>query len=192
MDRTFDPRPLLLSALDQLERLVGRLDTARLDRETPCAEYDLRALLGHTVGAVHRIAYVGEGGRGLDVAAAAGRIADTDWGGAVGRAHRRLAAAWADEAKLDREVEVPWGLVPGRIALSGYVMEVVTHTWDIAQVIDPAAELEERLSQAALDIAQKVLPPEPRGGEVPFGEVRPVPDDADVHTRLAGWLGRTV
>ncbi|MYX46320.1 TIGR03086 family protein, partial [Streptomyces sp. SID89] len=64
MDRTFDPRPLLLSALDQLERLVGRLDTARLDRETPCAEYDLRALLGHTVGAVHRIAYVGEGGRG--------------------------------------------------------------------------------------------------------------------------------
>ncbi|EFF91951.1 conserved hypothetical protein [Streptomyces sp. e14] len=192
MDRTFDPRPLLLSALDQLERLVGRLDTARLDRETPCAEYDLRALLGHTVGAVHRIAYVGEGGRGLDVAAAAGRIADTDWGGAVCRAHRRLAAAWADEAKLDREVEVPWGLVPGRIALSGYVMEVVTHTWDIAQVIDPAAELDERLSQAALDIAQKVLPPEPRGGEVPFGEVRPVPDDADVHTRLAGWLGRTV
>ncbi|MEU2875587.1 TIGR03086 family metal-binding protein [Streptomyces sp. NPDC007070] len=192
MDRTFDPRPLLLSALDQLERLVGRLDTARLDRETPCAEYDLRALLGHTVGAVHRIAYVGEGGRGLDVAAAAGRIADTDWGGAFGPAHRRLAAAWADEAKLDREVEVPWGLVPGRIALSGYVMEVVTHTWDIAQVIDPAAELDERLSQAALDIAQKVLPPEPRGGEVPFGEVRPVPDDADVHTRLAGWLGRTV
>lgn len=192
MDRTFDPRPLLLRALDQLEKLVGRLDTAQLGRETPCSEYDLRALLGHTVGAVHRIAYVGEGGRGMDLPAAVGEIADTDWGGAVGRSRDRLAAAWADDPKLDREVEVPWGLVTGRIALSGYVMEVATHTWDIAQVIDPAAELDEELSQVALGIAQNVLPPTRRGGEVPFGEVRPVPDDADVHSRLAAWLGRTV
>ncbi|XIE77188.1 TIGR03086 family metal-binding protein [Streptomyces sp. SBR177] len=192
MDRTFDPRPLLLRALDQLEKLAGRLDTARLTRETPCTEYDLRALLGHTIGAVHRIAYVGEGGRGLDLPAAAGEIADTDWGGAVGRARERLAAAWAEDGKLDREVEVPWGLVPGRIALGGYVMEVVTHTWDAAQVIDPATELDEELSQVALGIAQQVLPPSRRGPEVPFGEVRAVPDDADVHTRLAGWLGRAV
>ncbi|MEU8527785.1 TIGR03086 family metal-binding protein [Streptomyces sp. NPDC048629] len=192
MDRTFDPRPVLLSALDQLEKLAARLDPARLDRPTPCTEYDLRALLGHTLGAVHRIAYVGEGGRGMDLPAAAGAIEDADWGGAFGRSRDRLAAAWADAAKLDREVEVPWGRVPGRVALSGYVMEVVTHTWDIAQVIDPEGELDEELGHMALGIAQKVLPAAPRGGELPFGDVQPVPADADVHTRLAGWLGRKV
>ncbi|MFC8508587.1 TIGR03086 family metal-binding protein [Streptomyces sp. NPDC057411] len=192
MDRTSDPRPVLLSAVEQLARLAARLDPARLDRPTPCTEYDLRALLGHTLGAVHRIAYVGEGGRGMDLPAAAGEIPDSDWGGAFGRSRDRLAAAWADPEKLDREVEVPWGRVPGRAAVGGYVMEVVTHTWDLAQVIDPEAELDEELGLVALGIARTVLPAAPRGGEVPFGEVQPVPDDADAHSRLAGWLGRKV
>ncbi|MGW1375040.1 TIGR03086 family metal-binding protein [Streptomyces sp. NPDC002446] len=188
----FDPRPQFLNALDQLEKLVSGLDPALLGRPTPCDAYDLRALLSHTVGAIHRIAYIGEGGRGMDVPAAAGEIADTDWGGALGRARARAAAAWAGDDKLDREFEVPWGLATGRIALSGYVMETVTHTWDIAQVIAPEAKLDEELAHMAFGIAQKVLPAEPRGGEMPFAEVRPVPDDADIHRRLAGWLGRAV
>ncbi|MGW8398076.1 TIGR03086 family metal-binding protein [Streptomyces lydicus] len=188
----FDPRPQFLSALEQLEKLVSGLDPALLDRPTPCDAYDLRGLLGHTVGAIHRIAYIGEGGRGLDLPAAAGRIADHDWGGAVGRARARAAAAWADDDKVDREFEVPWGVVAGRFALSGYVMETVTHTWDIAQVIAPEAELDEDLARMAFTLAQKILPAEPRGGDVPFAEVRPVPDDADIHRRLAAWLGRDV
>ncbi|MFE0193769.1 TIGR03086 family metal-binding protein [Streptomyces sp. NPDC058989] len=188
----FDPRPQFLHAVDQLEKLVSGLDPAHLGRPTPCEAYDLRALLSHTVGALHRIAYIGEGGRGMDVPAAAGEIADTDWGGAVGRARARAAAAWADDDKLATEFEVPWGVAEGRIALSGYVMETVTHTWDIAQVIAPEAELDEDLARMAFGIAQKVLPAEPRGGEMPFAAVHPVPEDADIHRRLAGWLGRAV
>ncbi|MGW7004004.1 TIGR03086 family metal-binding protein [Streptomyces sp. NPDC054933] len=192
MDAHVDPRSLYITALDQLEKLAGRLDPAQLGLPTPCDEYDLRALVSHTVGAIHRHAYVGEGGRGMDVPAVAGDIADSDWGGAVGRARARAATAWADSAKLERDFEVPWGLAVGRIALSGYVVEVVTHTWDIAQVVDPAAALDQELAEAALGIAHKVLPPAPRGGRVPFGDVQPVPDDADAYRRLAGWLGRTV
>ncbi len=116
----------------------------------------------------------------------------TDWAGALGRARARAAAAWADDEKLDREFEVPWGTAAGRIALSGYVMETVTHTWDIAQVIAPETELDQELGHLAFSVAQKVLPAEPRGGETPFAAVHPVPDDADIHRRLAGWLGRAV
>ncbi|MFI9048174.1 TIGR03086 family metal-binding protein [Streptomyces sp. NPDC053427] len=188
----FDPRPQFLKALDQLENLLSDLDPALLGRSTPCDAYDLRGLLSHVVGAVHRVAYIGEGGRGMDVPAAAGVIADTDWAGALGRARVRAAAAWADDDKLDREFEVPWGVCAGRIALGGYVMESVTHTWDIAQVIAPEAELDEELAHMAFTIAQKVLPAEPRGGRIPFAAVRPVPDDADIYLRLAGWLGRAV
>ncbi|MEX2971621.1 TIGR03086 family metal-binding protein [Streptomyces sp. C184] len=189
---TIDPRPQFLKALDQLEKLLSGLNPALLGRPTPCDAYDLRALLSHTVGAIHRIAYIGEGGRGMDVPATAGVIADSDWAGALGRARARAAAAWADDDKLDREYEVPWGMAAGRNALSGYVMETVTHTWDIAQVIAPEAELDQELGHLAFTIAQKVLPAEPRGDETPFAAVRPVPDDADVHRRLAGWLGRAV
>jgi len=42
-----------------------------------------------------------------------------------------------------------------------------------------------------LAVAQRILPPEPRGGEeIPFGPVVPVPPGAGVYARLAAWLGR--
>ncbi|MEZ0090209.1 TIGR03086 family metal-binding protein [Streptacidiphilus sp. EB129] len=188
----FDPRPLFLLALEQWEQVVTGYAPAQLDLPTPCDEFDLRALVGHTVGAVHRIAYIGEGGRGMDLPAAVGEIDDADWVGAVSRARARATSAWAAEEKLDRVVEVPWGTVPGRIALGGYLMELSTHTWDIAQVVDPAAELDQELGAVALGIAQQVLPADGRGGDLPFGAVQPAPADADTYTRLAAWLGRTV
>ncbi|MEV4616268.1 TIGR03086 family metal-binding protein [Kitasatospora sp. NPDC049258] len=192
MNASFDPRPTYLRALDQLGKVLAQVTPELLDRPTPCTEYDLRALLSHTVGGVHRIAYVGEGGLSLDVPAAVGEIEDTEWVEALGRARDRAERAWAEDGTLDRPASVPWGVLPGRFALGGYVMEAVTHTWDIAQVVAPAAALDEELALGALEVAEQVLPAEPRGGEMPFGPVRPVPADADPYTRLAGWLGRQV
>ncbi|WP_354640162.1 TIGR03086 family metal-binding protein [Kitasatospora camelliae] len=191
MTAAFDPRPQYLRALDQLEKLFLQVTPEQLDRPTPCTEYDLRALLGHTLGGIHRVAYVGEGGRGLDLPAQAGEIADTAWPAALGRARQRVAAAWEEDEKLDRVVEVPWGYVPGRIALGGYVMEAVTHAWDIAQVVAPGAALDEELALSVLPVAEQVLPADQRD-DVPFGPVQPAPADADAPTRLAAWLGRTV
>jgi uncharacterized protein (TIGR03086 family) len=108
-----DPRFLFLRSLDQLEKLAAVITPEVLERPTPCREFDVRDLLGHVVGAVHRIAYVGEGGRALDVSAQVGAVADDDWSGAVARARARVAAAWAQDDALDRIVEMPWGTVPG-------------------------------------------------------------------------------
>lgn len=187
-----DPRPLLLRTIDQFEKLLTAVTPESLERPTPCTEFRLRALLGHTVGAIHRIAYIGEGGRALDVAAAVAQIADGDWPGAVLRARARVAAAWADDAELDPPVELPWGVFPGRVALSAYVMEVATHTWDAARTLGAATtELDPELAEFAFQVAKQALPPEQeRGADVPFNAPRPAPADADGYTRLAAWLGR--
>lgn len=186
-----DPRLNLALALDQVKLLTFTIEPELLDRPTPCTEFDLRALIGHLVGAVHRIAYIGEGGRGLDLPAASGAIEDTGWPGAVSRAKDRLAAAWADDAKLQMEVEVPWGFVPGFAALGGYVMEVATHTWDLAQVVHPDAPLDPEIAECALPIAMRIVPADIRADDdLPFGEVQTVLADADPYTRLAAWLGR--
>ncbi|MEV0531759.1 TIGR03086 family metal-binding protein [Kitasatospora sp. NPDC050463] len=192
MDTTQDPRPLYLLALGQLEKLIAEVTPQALGRPTPCTEYDLRQLLSHVVGGVHRLAYMGEGGRAEDVVAATDELADDAWPAALGRARARAVAAWADDAKLDRPTVAPWGEVPGRAALGGYVMEAVTHSWDIARALDSRLALDEQLALTALAIAEAVLPPESRGGPVPFGTVRPAPADADAYTRLAAWLGRAV
>ena len=41
-----------------------------------------------------------------------------------------------------------------------------------------------------LAVARQILPPEPRGGEIPFGPPVPVPADAGPYAQLAAWLGR--
>lgn len=192
MDMTQDPRPLYLLALGQLQKLVAEVTPEVLDRPTPCSEYDLRALLGHTVGGVHRLAYIGEGGFAQDVAAQTGEIEDGEWPAVLGRARARVEAAWADDARLDRPAVAPWGEVPGRAAVGGYVMEVTTHTWDLAQALGSDMPLDESVAHAALGIARFVLPAEPRGGAVPFGRVRPAPADAGPYAQLAAWLGREV
>ncbi|WP_035844973.1 TIGR03086 family metal-binding protein [Kitasatospora azatica] len=187
-----DPRSLYTRTLDQLEKVFAAVTPADLDRPTPCTEYDLRALLGHVIGGIHRIAYIGEGGRGLDIAPMVDRVDDTDWPGALDRARVRVTAAWADEAKLERIVEVPWGEMPGAMALGGYAMEATTHTWDLVQVVAPGLALDEELAQISLGIAQQALPAERSREGLPFGPAREVPADASAYARLAGWLGREV
>ncbi|MFF8769000.1 TIGR03086 family metal-binding protein [Kitasatospora sp. NPDC015120] len=192
MDTAQDPRPLYLLALDQLEKLIAEAGPESLDRPTPCTEYDLRALLDHVVGGVHRLAYTGEGGRAEDVAAATGGVPNDGWPAALGRARARVTAAWAQDAKLERPASVPWGEVSGREAVGGYVLETVVHAWDIARALGTDRPLDERLGEAALAIALAVLPAEPRGGGFPFAPVRPAPAGADACTRLAAYCGRAV
>lgn len=187
-----DPRPPFLRTIDQLEQLAARATPEQLAGASVLPGWDTRRLIGHIVGDIHRIAYAGEGGRLRDVAAMTGEIADDDWADAVRRARARAAAAWADDAKLSGSYTVPWGDVTGAMALRGYVMELGTHTWDLAQSVDPAAGLDAELGAIALAAARQIAPAGHRGGAAPFGPVQPVPAGAGVYDQLAGWLGRKV
>ena len=99
--------------------------------------------------------------------------------------------AWADDTKLDALVEVPWGKVPGRFALAGYVQEVLAHGWDLAKATGQPTEADPELARWSLATAKRILPPDIRGAEgVPFGPVVELPPDATPYAQLAAWLGR--
>ena len=185
-----DPRELHQRAMAQTETVVAAVAPGQLTLPTPCAEYDVRALLSHIVGGLTRIAVVGEGGDGLAVVPRADGVPDDGWLAAYRAATARARAAWADDTRLDAMVEVPWGKVPGRIALSGYVQEILTHGWDLAKATGQPTELDPELATWVLAVAQRILPPEPRGGEIPFDSPVPAPPGAGPYTQLAAWLGR--
>jgi uncharacterized protein (TIGR03086 family) len=174
----------------QTESIVAAVEPGQLTLATPCTEYDVRALLSHTVGGLNRIAIVGEGGDALATPARADGVPDDGWLAAYRAARSRVTSAWADDAKLDALVEVPWGKVPGRIALSGYVREILTHGWDLAKATGQLTEGDPELGAWVLAVARRILPPEPRGGDVPFAAVLPAPPGAGPYTQLAAWLGR--
>ena len=190
MTQNTDPREIHQRAMAQTEAIVAAVPPGQLALPTPCTEYDVRALLSHMVGGLTRIAVVGEGGDGLAVVPRADGVPEDGWLAAYRAATARTRAAWADDARLDAMVEVPWGKVPGRQALGGYVQEILTHGWDLARATGQPTELDPELATWVLAVAQRILPPEPRGGEIPFGSVVPVPPGAGPYTQLAAWLGR--
>jgi uncharacterized protein (TIGR03086 family) len=207
MTENQDPRPLYRRAVAQTETLVAAVSPSQLSLPTPCPEYDARALLAHIVGGLTRTALVGEGDPEALTRPAAALLSpggttppsppaaygppDDGWPDAYSAAADRAFAAWADDAKLDTLVEVPWGKVPGRFALAGYIQEVLTHGWDLAKATSQPTEGDPELALWALATAKRILPPEIRGAaDVPFGPVIEPPADAGPYTQLAAWLGR--
>ncbi|NGO72371.1 TIGR03086 family metal-binding protein [Streptomyces boncukensis] len=185
-----DPRPLLARALDQAGKQVAAVGPDELGNRTPCADYDVRALLGHVVSVLRKLARVGAGGDARDVPDVIDDIADDGWVSAFTRARGEVERVWADDGLLDRTVELPWAALPGRDVLEAYTHEFTAHSWDLAHATRRLAELDPDLGAQALDAFSKFVRPEERGEQGPFGPVVPVPDDADVYTRLAAYLGR--
>ncbi|GLZ55436.1 TIGR03086 family metal-binding protein [Actinomycetospora sp. NBRC 106378] len=180
-----DPRPLLYRAAEQ----VGALTTPGLplDAPTPCAGWTVDDLLAHLVTVHRRVAHVGRGGHPFDLPH---RSPVTDHAVAFAEGRREIAEVWHDDAVLDRELTVPWGTVPGRVAAWGYLREFATHGWDLAVALGRVDALDPKPAAAVLDSVRHALPAEPRGGDIPFGPVVEVPDDAGPYERLVAWLGR--
>jgi uncharacterized protein (TIGR03086 family) len=185
-----DPRPVHRQAMTQTESIVAAVGPGQLTHPTPCDEYDVRALLSHIVGGLNRVAIAGEGGDALARPARADDVPDDRWLAAYRTASARAAAAWTDDAKLDALVELPWGKIPGRFAIAGYIQEILTHGWDLAKATGQPTERDPELAAFALAGARRILPAEARGADVPFGPVVQVAPDAGRYAQLAAWLGR--
>lgn len=186
-----DPRPTLARAADQIAGLVG--PDIDLTAPTPCEGWTVDDLLAHLVTVHRRVAHVGRGGHPFDLPHQTPQDDGAAYVAALADGRREVAAVWGpdgDDAVLDRLVTVPWGVVPGGAAAWGYVRELAVHAWDLAVALDAVAALDPTLADAVVDRAREALPAAPRGGDIPFGPVVEVPDDAGPYDRLVGWLGR--
>jgi uncharacterized protein (TIGR03086 family) len=186
-----DPRPYLAAALDQTVALLRGIKPEQLSLSTPCAEFDVQRLTEHFLGVLGRIAHVGAGGAPFEVPSFVEGATDPDaiWD-AWQVARMRLEKVWSDDAVLDRQVQVPWGKVPGKLAALGYAQELLTHDWDVAVATGQRELLDDELAARSLAFAKERVPADPRGGPIPFAPVVEVSPGLDSYARLAGWLGR--
>jgi uncharacterized protein (TIGR03086 family) len=179
---------LFAAALEQAVRVVAAVDVDQLRHPTPCTEWDVRALLGHLLAVVRRAERAADGRPVTSVPAVLAVDARGRWAATFEAAAGRARHAWTAAAPAD--VGAPWGLLPGPVALSGFVLELVAHTHDLAAATGRGGPLDERLATAALRIAERLVPPILREGGRSFAAPVPPPADADAGTRLSGYLGR--
>lgn len=184
-----DPRPLLRDAAEWVRGLVDGVPVARYGDPTPCGEFDVRTLLAHIVGVMGRAHAAGTGTPPLERPAIVTGIADDDLTAAVGTAIDALDPLWHNDAMLDEMIDVPWGRVPGRGVVWGYLNEVLVHGWDLAVATAQDCEADPDAAEATLAMFVQFLPAEPRGGPVPFGPVVEPATGAGPTERLANWSG---
>lgn len=180
---------LLERALDQTAALVEGTNASQAGLATPCVGWDVRVLVQHLAGQDLRNFLVVARGGSADLRAPADEIGE-DWAAAFRDRAAPLRAEWR-AADLDTEVAVPGGgSVPLRYRADQQITELTVHGWDLAMGTGQQAELDPALAEHALGWSRQTLRPESRGPGKAYGLEVPVPPDAPVYQRLAGWFGR--
>jgi uncharacterized protein (TIGR03086 family) len=161
-----------------------------LAARTPCASWDVRALINHFVGTARWAAASVSGTE---------QAADEDYaaGDFVARYEESIQAALAafgSEGALSTAVALPFGEFSGAAFMNLAATDQFTHGWDLARAIGHPADLDPELARELLTWARTAVPEAYRGpdGVAPFGPVVPAPAGAGPAARLAAFLGRPV
>jgi uncharacterized protein (TIGR03086 family) len=178
---------LLSSVLTKTGDVIERVTPDQLDRPTPCPDYDVAGMVDHLVGWV-RSFDAAANGRTYEGDPSAVRTGD-DPAGQFRASADSLVAGWRQHG-LDRTVSIAGGESPGEMAFNMTLMEYATHGWDLAVATGQPVLLSEDEARQVLARAEGTLPPQYRGGDMPFGEIVPVPDDAPAIDRMIGFMGR--
>jgi uncharacterized protein (TIGR03086 family) len=177
-------------ALDGFEAIIAGVPPGRWDAPSPCEGWCAADVAGHVIGDLRAIEALATGRRETDRVAhprsAAGDDPLAAWRGA-----RADMMAVLVPAALVRPVPLPWG---GEMPLGGflerYPVEIIVHTWDLAQATGQSAVLDPDLVREALEPARQFAPVGRTAGLV--GPERAVAGNADDLTRLLAIFGRGV
>ena len=119
--RSTDPRLILDRAIATGAAVVAGVGPDQFTAPTPCPEMDVRVLLSHLVGVLDRIAALGNGEDPFSVIET--QAPADDWSDAWAKSGTNAAAAWRDDAMLDRPMALPWIQGNGADVLTSYFSE---------------------------------------------------------------------
>ena len=176
---------MLARALEQTGAIVARVRPDQASSPTPCTDWDVRALVNHTVYDLNLFTSMVTGGERGDPGA---DLIGDDWSGAYRASSDTLLSTWRAKG-LDWTMKSQLGELPATWAAGQHMADIAVHGWDIATATGQSTELDPELGQAALEWAQANLKPERRGKS--FGREVEVPADARLYDRLAAFFGRT-
>jgi uncharacterized protein (TIGR03086 family) len=162
------------------QRLLSRVDTVQLALPTPCPDYTVGELAEHLTSSMVMMAN----------AAGAGLEAPT---GGTPETRFADAAQVAFEAWRTRggDGTVTWGRaeVPAARAEAILAVEMLVHTWDLAQATGQALPVSDEVSEHVLGLAREVISPRARERGSYGAEVR-IGADAPALARLIAFSGR--
>jgi uncharacterized protein (TIGR03086 family) len=183
------------TAASSMDTVVAGIGADQWSESTPCTEWTVADVTDHVIAGNRLFASALRADRtppsppdeedgGHDVAGTVDRLA------AYRRSIDELHEAFAAAGALDRIVSVPFGQVPGVVALHLRVIELLVHGWDVARATDQRIEAPDEVVRGELEFSRQALsqiPPD----RSPFGPPQPVAEGASALDELTALLGRT-
>jgi uncharacterized protein (TIGR03086 family) len=166
--------------------LIANLTPDHREMPTPCTEWTVHDLIEHMCQGGHMIAGGLQG-------QAPPEVAPDYLANGPAQGWSSVMAHMAEAATPDALAathQMPFGEVPGEVALSVIVADQLTHAWDLARATGQEVDVDDELAAWALATWQAVVPAESRTGDG-FKAAVPVDDDAPVLDQLVGYTGRT-
>lgn len=164
--------------------VVQKVQTDQFSMATPCAEYDVRALLNHMFQVVVSFQALARK-EPVDLNASPDYLTG-DWATRFQAETEKTVQAWSEPAALEG-VSAEMGL-PQPVLAQILLLDLTAHGWDLAsatgQEHHPDPEVVDVLSRTVTEMA-----PMARKKGV-FGEPVAVPDGAPAFERLLGATGR--
>lgn len=179
---------LLASAVRYALASAGTVTPPMLSLPTPCAEWDLEALLDHVSDSADALDQaIAAGCAGLTPPPGDGRPGpDPVW--SLRRQTARLLANCAAAGPARRLVAIgDRELTTNMVALAG-AMEITVHGWDISVACGPSQPVPPGLAAVLLPLAPLLITPATRPGL--FADPVPVPAQASLGDQLVAFLGR--
>ncbi len=179
----------LVDALDRTfehtQVVIAGVAPEQLGNPTPCAEWDVRALVEHTIDVVERI---GASARGDEAPPPGSCVLGDDPAGQFRTAAAATLAAWRAPGALERSVPGPGGPMPASVLAGINFLDTTTHAWDIAVATGQDPRLPDDVVELALGLVPRIVTPELRPGR--FDPEVPAATGAGPTDRLAAFLGR--
>jgi uncharacterized protein (TIGR03086 family) len=186
--KTYGVGELLDLARERAVPVVRGIPDTALGVPTPCAEYDVKALVNHVFQVVVQFQRLAAKEPSDFGASAPDRVAEgPDWRERLVAEAERLVAAWS--APGAEEGTTGAMDMPARLVGSMALLDLTVHVWDLAR----ATGQEYRAADEAVvtELAGAVAELEPTARKMGvFGEPVRVAEDASAFERLLGRTGR--
>lgn len=157
--------------------------------ETPCSDWDVRALVNHLVNEALWVRPLLDG---MTIAEVGGRfdgdLLGDDPKAAFIRAAADATGAATEEGAVERTVHISSGDTPAREYLAQLFTDFVIHGWDLARAIDVDDTIDAGYAAAIYEL-MRPMEDEMKSWGVYGGKID-VPEDSDTQTKLLAIFGR--
>jgi uncharacterized protein (TIGR03086 family) len=180
----------LTAACRQAIDVLAHVSDAQLDGPTPCPDYRVRGMVAHVGGLASAFAAAARKDTGEltnQAPTPEDSVLDPDWRSAYPERLLALADAWQQPDAWQGMTQVGGIDLPGEVAGSVALAEVVIHGWDLARATGQPFDCDPSTARACLTHLGQF---DTGGTEGLFGPAVPVGDHAPALDQIVGLSGR--